>query len=130
MDKKNDNLKTEGRKLLIWFSVLAVFGLIAVIGNRFFPDSPQPVPVEEVEQYTPDGFRTGCRDAITEQLKAPRTAVFEGILEQQAQVQVGPNGYFWPGVVDAQNSFGALIRTRFKCSWDRKTDTLAAKLLP
>jgi hypothetical protein len=62
-----------------------------------------------------------CRDSTTAQLKAPATAVYPA-LEQLEKL----NGYGFRrddgrvyellGYVDAENTFGALLRTDFLCT--------------
>lgn len=61
---------------------------------------------------------TGCKFAIRNQLKAPSTARFPGPFSVDftaPQYVSGANIWVWYVPVDAQNSFGAMIRNRFKC---------------
>jgi hypothetical protein len=53
-------------------------------------------------------------NAVSAQLKAPRTAIFCGPEELTEGDRGSVSGY-----VDSQNSFGALIRTRFTAHYDR-----------
>jgi hypothetical protein len=57
-----------------------------------------------------------CEKSIEGQLKAPATARFS----QETADSNGP-GYHVEGTVDAQNSFGALIRNQWTCE-SKKTD--------
>ena len=51
-----------------------------------------------------------CRDDVRSQLKAPRTAKFSG--ETATKLD---GGWRVTGVVDAESSFGALVRTSRSC---------------
>ncbi len=53
-----------------------------------------------------------CQGYVKSRLKAPATAVFPG---EDAVVAYGNQRYDVHSSVDSQNSFGALIRTRFTC---------------
>jgi hypothetical protein len=50
-----------------------------------------------------------CKDWVKEQLKAPSTAEFENVSS------TGSDPYTVTGDVDAQNGFGAQIRTTWTC---------------
>ena len=50
---------------------------------------------------------------VTDNLKAPATAKFDDCPLQQCVTPLGMNRYSVSSYVDAQNSFGALIRTRW-----------------
>lgn len=52
-----------------------------------------------------------CRTAVKDQLKAPRTAKFS-----DESVSGSSGAYIVVGNVDAENSFGALVRSGFRCS--------------
>jgi len=53
--------------------------------------------------------RTYCEDAIRDRLKAPSTAEFESSYSGSGPVVVR-------GTVDAENSFGAMMRNTFQCT--------------
>lgn len=58
-----------------------------------------------------------CQKAVQNQLKSPSTADFQGIFEGRYDNVVRANQrYFFTSYVDAQNGFGAVIRTNFECS--------------
>jgi hypothetical protein len=59
--------------------------------------------------------RTACERAITQRLKAPSTSKFVS----GAKVYEKEGKYYVAGEVDAQNSFGAMIRTQYVCSMHR-----------
>lgn len=52
-----------------------------------------------------------CRDATKEQLKSPRSAKFS-----DESVSGSAGSYRVVGSVDAQNTYGALVRARFTCT--------------
>lgn len=58
-----------------------------------------------------------CEKSVEGQLKAPATAQFS----QETTDSNGP-GYHVEGAVDAQNSFGALVRSRWTCESKRTND--------
>lgn len=69
-----------------------------------------------------------CRKFMERSLKAPSTAEFQSVNDFSAELYVseGDGGHFSykvAGYVDAQNSFGAKIRTRFNCAVRKVGDT-------
>ena len=58
-------------------------------------------------------FIASCRLAVKDQLKAPASAEFSPVAYDW--LEEAGTGYRWAGTVDAQNSFGASIRTAFTC---------------
>jgi hypothetical protein len=54
-----------------------------------------------------------CKSMVTDRLKAPGSARFQGIFE--ANLVNHGDRISWDGWVDSQNGFGALLRTRFNC---------------
>ena len=71
-----------------------------------------------------------CEDKLRASLKAPATAQFSGIDASPSDATQAADGRGWyvTGNVDAQNSFGALIRSTWTCyayqrgdkSWDAR----------
>lgn len=55
--------------------------------------------------------KMACEDAMRAKLKAPSTAEFSG-----AQTALADGVWTVDGHVDAQNSFGAQLRSRYTCS--------------
>ena len=51
--------------------------------------------------------------AVTERLQAPSTAVFPDCWRYDIRVEDAENVYYVRGYVDAQNSFGAMLRSNF-----------------
>jgi hypothetical protein len=76
------------------------------------------------------GAITACEDKVRTQLKTPATAKFSGVQadpSDQTQAADG-KGWYVTGNLDAQNSFGALVRNTWTCyafqhgdgSWDAR----------
>lgn len=65
------------------------------------------------EQAVINDAKYACREAVERKLKAPTTAKFP--YYQQFSAYRDGDGYSVSGYVDAQNSFGAMIRTSFSC---------------
>jgi hypothetical protein len=66
--------------------------------------------------HEPDDYDAyaACENWVGEQLRAPSTADFSG--HNDSQIVETANGYDIKGYVDAQNGFGAQIRTDWSCS--------------
>lgn len=59
---------------------------------------------------------TMCKDAVETQLKAPTTAKFPNLWEiGVGEIEGQENTYRVRAYVDAQNSFGVMIRTNYDC---------------
>lgn len=56
-----------------------------------------------------------CKDAVSQQLKAPGSADFQGSTSVDYRTTGGDN-IIVIGYVDAENSFGAKLRTDFTCT--------------
>jgi hypothetical protein len=58
-----------------------------------------------------------CQEFVKDQLKAPATADFPYMTNSDVSVvSTGEGRYSVAGYVDAENSFGATLRTRYRCS--------------
>lgn len=66
---------------------------------------------EDSWEPTATEARLVCEDWVRDQLKAPATADFTDGAESG-----GPSSYTISGEVDAENSFGATLRTSWTCS--------------
>ena len=82
---------------------------------------PPPDPEEQArvaEAVSAELAWRYCQDAVRNQLKAPSTARFPGYDAVDGLMVRGQDGtvaYQITSYVDAQNSFGAMIRTKFDC---------------
>lgn len=56
-----------------------------------------------------------CKDAVSQQLKAPSTADFQSETDV-AYDETGGDGISIAGYVDAENGFGAKLRVQFICT--------------
>lgn len=104
--------KSRGRSLepgqIVAFAMLAVVAvlLVFVIATTSGADDATP--------YNPDNAseaRAQCEDLVTTNLKAPASAEF-------GTIEATRSGGEWivTGYVDAENSFGAMLRTDFQCT--------------
>lgn len=77
------------------------------------PANKAPTAAELAEARLDDG-RWACRERVLSGLKAPKSASFQNYRQFRAN-KVDEERYSIIGYVDAQNSFGAMIRTQFEC---------------
>jgi hypothetical protein len=106
--------------------VLILFGII----GSLFPRAQTPTSTGQVEDtYDTFAFAVQCERIIKDKLKAPSTAIFPNAYEEQQQITKPDSGYYWEGTVDAENSFGAMLRNKFKCTYTRSTGKVRAVLL-
>ncbi len=68
--------------------------------------------------------RDTCHDIVRRNLKAPSTAKFPGIFSGEWSYRPDPESgtAFYIAHVDAQNSFGAMLRNDFMCSYSLETN--------
>lgn len=108
--KKVDGLT----KALLWAfiapPVLFFAGCAALLALS--SGEPTDAPPQRAE------VRAACHDWVRGKLKAPTTAKFSG-----DQVTGGPDEWTVTGYVDAQNSFGAQIRSAWSCDIRLDGDT-------
>lgn len=99
------------KKHLLSFLALSFFMLLASGSFNSTPSDPA----------TPDTSmaKVMCDDFMKKSLKAPSTAVFagplDGIQAKALSYEKGVHTYELASYVDAQNSFGAQMRTKFYC---------------
>lgn len=99
---RKSNLK---RFAIVTTIVLAVFGCGAMLSNDESGDGGG--------SRKTDGYdaQVACKDAVKDRLKAPATAKFSNVDHTSA----GAEAWTVTGDVDSENSFGANIRTSWKC---------------
>lgn len=96
--------------------VLVLFFCIWLM-NALSPHPPAGVAAPAGPDWV--DIKTKCQMAIETKLKAPSSAKFNwGERTQFTDKDPGRAGLGFVGTVDSQNSFGAMIRTRFRC-WIR-----------
>jgi len=91
----------------IFFIVLTVFVIGFLSFIDFYPRSSSEKPSKI------DAFFT-CKEYVKNNLKAPATADFQSYYDAYVK-KAGQNKYEILSYVDAQNSFGAKLRTRYIC---------------
>lgn len=64
---------------------------------------------------------TACENWVEERLRAPSTADFSGVGD--SEITKTDAGYDVTGYVDAENGFGAQIRTGFTCRMELTADS-------
>jgi hypothetical protein len=114
-----------------WMAVTGVlWGLLAllIIAACTAPETPAPLTWKEIREteLTPEEIQPPifmCEEFVKDRLKAPRTAQFPRWFEYQFNRLIDPEyGYNIEGFVDSENSFGALVRSRFTCKVRQATE--------
>ncbi len=107
------------KRISVWLSAgggligaYAVMALVGMTGNLFKPEAPDAWKEKDSSSMA----YIMMQDFVTERLKAPATAQFPGVLDGRDQhvKPLGDQRYYILSYVDAQNSFGANIRTYFE----------------
>lgn len=113
---KEEAPKPIPRAMLIILIILAIAVIAAVAFATTLPRRASlPTPTPDPRE---DGWYA-CRALIEKNLKAPATAKFETYKASQVEI-MGPDSYFVTMQVDSENSFGALIRSTFKCRVEKQ----------
>lgn len=100
-----------------WPLVLLLIVALAIAFNPF--SSTREEPQEREPAFGIEERRIAwldCRQAMKEKLKAPASAKFPLDPASWAWKAEGKNAWV-EGYVDAQNTFGAFLRTRFACEF-------------
>lgn len=74
----------------------------------------EPAAKDEVGGWTKTEARSLCHKQVTDRLKSPASANFEGLTEFDAEKT--SDSWKISGHVDSQNSFGATMRTNYTCN--------------
>ncbi len=115
-----EKLVLNKKALLIWGAVLVVaVALIAWAVSSNDPEKAAQRDAERVAESAPYLAERFCERQVEAQLKSPATADFSNTT---AQVNSDGN-YNVAGQVDSENSFGAMLRTGFKCVVEVNTET-------
>ncbi len=91
----------------VWAAGLIGVPLLAFVAFFIWAQVDPAPPNPQVE------FVVNCESRVKTALKAPSTAKISNAF--QDGIHTTASGYSWTGAVDAQNSFGAQIRTSFWC---------------
>jgi hypothetical protein len=100
-------LSTPLKVVVVGALLLLVLGIVSAIVAP-----PKQQPTERIAN--PYTVWRICRERVSAELKAPSTADFPSYSEQA----ISHSGALWTvnSYVDAQNSFGAKLRTRYTCT--------------
>jgi len=112
---------SKGLKITVWV-VVALFVLIVAApaaNNALFPDPAEAYQAEQ-DQEKKDAY-VYAREIVKEQLKVPSSAEFQKAYEVEI-TEVGDSKYSFSFWLEAQNSFGAMVRTTYNCTMQRKDD--------
>lgn len=101
-------------------SGFALIAIIVVIGALLASRLPDPTKADNPSTSTSPshstvGAWTVCTDAVRDRLRAPRTAKFPWGYDDKV-THLGEGKYHARAYVDAQNAFGAMVRTDFECT--------------
>lgn len=78
--------------------------------------SNEPYDPDRIMGWSDNRARYLCHDRIKQQLKSPSTAKFEGLFDFIAVQSADHKDWMIHGHVDAQNAFGATLRTNWTCT--------------
>lgn len=105
---------------LIALTVMLLCGVgVVALFTRSSPDAGKIEPVSQSDMAI-----TMCEKFVKERLKSPTTAKFSG---EAAAAGSRADEYAVVGQVDAQNGFGAMIRSQFRCELTISGDTWTAR---
>jgi hypothetical protein len=97
-------------------AAVAIFALLVFIVN-LVSDSPGGGGAGSQESsHDAVGAYTICQQFLKERLKAPKTADFPFESYRDVTQDLGEGRYRVRSYVDSQNSFGAMIRTKYDCT--------------
>lgn len=100
-----------------------VIGCLLIMGVFAFNNKTRTVPQDsqtiQRNMQVQDAFRH-AKAAVKEQLKAPSTAKFADGYDKESKYKINEDeSVVIQSYVDAQNSFGAMIRTHYRCTVDK-----------
>jgi hypothetical protein len=99
---------------------LAVVGMLITGWLCNWGHRPAPEPQQVTRDFT--SYFVKAQDHVREQLKAPATASFPWF---DYKVYETSDGYIVSSYVDAQNGFGANVRTQWYCKLTKSGDVVA-----
>ncbi len=105
----------ERRNLLIALAAGAFVILVVIpLMGRRAPHGSEERPAATPRPHSRAGAEIHCKGAIRDRLKAPSTADFPWWATETVEYE--PGAYRVWSYVDAQNSYGAQIRTQYLCT--------------
>ncbi|ROO51081.1 hypothetical protein EDC02_5945 [Micromonospora sp. Llam0] len=105
--------KKKGNPVVGAIALVVIAGLMALCGGIIFTQigNSADEPIDPVTADRSFDAEVMCQEPIKDRLKAPATAEFP-----PAEVKKNGAIYSVTGDVDAENGFGAKIRTGYKCT--------------
>ena len=97
--------------------VLVAMIVLTLVYTSVRSKPEKPAPASRPAHSAMDAWLF-CRYAVNQKLRAPSTAKFEPAGQVRSTTHLGGGRYRVVSWVDAQNAFGAMIRTRFICEVD------------
>lgn len=103
------NFNKMKKQVLHLFSVLSIIAFLFIAFGSSEDDSSSAATKKFTAYNYAEGF-------VKQRLKSPSTAKFPGTFEKEKHIiENGTNEYLINSWVDSQNSYGALIRSKFSC---------------
>lgn len=90
--------------------------VISTLSPEYSSPSSEPYDPDRIMGWSDNRARYLCHDRIKQQLKSPSTAKFEGLFDFIAVQSADHKDWMIHGHVDAQNAFGAKLRTNWTCT--------------
>ena len=120
---KRSNFRTSQRRgsdifksLKVRHVILGFIGFVVVLLIIADITTTPEEKAENARKSKGPAVHSKCTDLVTNRLRSPSTATFPGYLMNLDQTRYLGNGrYEMLSYVDAQNPFGAVIRTHFRC---------------
>lgn len=119
-DKNPNRLKVFLYWITISFFTFAILSLIGVFTSEEFQEkkalekiAEEKKKIERKEESKKIDAITYAQECVKQRLKAPATAEFS-LLNTEVN-KINDSIYLVRGTVDAQNTFGALLRSHYKC---------------
>jgi len=113
---------TEAKKELTKQDWLNIAIMLAVIAAIVFTVWALANSEESVERTTRFSARSHAQTFVKRHLKAPATAEFPWSPDEYSIVSLGDGRWKVSSYVDAQNGFGAMVRSRWDVTLRRKED--------
>ncbi len=112
------------KQLLHISSILAIFTFIFLAFGSEDNNSSSSTETNKMLAYN------YAEHFVKQRLKSPSTAEFPGIFEKADHItELGNDEYLINSWVDSQNSFGAMIRSKFSCKIIFKDDKVRVENL-
>ncbi len=116
-----NHLSAKQAFLILVAVFVGAFIIAAVIVKNTPPTAPRPPVEAKAKDYKVEAWAC-AQTQIRNGLKAPRTAKFPW--QSEAQItDLGNNSFQINAFVDSENSFGAMLRTKFQCKITMEPDS-------